>query len=240
MDISDNHICEPECIDEVLSKMPDLRVLYLQGNECVRKISNYRKTIIGKIKSIRYIDDKPVFDDERRFALAFLRGGYEEEKKDRARYREEQREKELKRLRDFEEFVHKGKKTEIEKPEVKESEEDKEKKKLDMLKRIKEKNKKKNEIFSEEDIGNLPHLKKEDAIGKENIEKKENDDEMPALEHVSEEERKNIKQENKKNEEICEIDTTMKHEDEDDKPREESKGGDTAFKVPIKDLDELD
>jgi len=56
-------------------KMPDLRVLYLQGNPVTRKIPNYRKKIIFSIPSLKYLDDRPVFDDDRRAAEAFSKGG---------------------------------------------------------------------------------------------------------------------------------------------------------------------
>ena len=81
LDISDNKIKEQNIIEDYLTKIPNLRVIYLNGNDCVRNIKNYRKTLIAKLKEIRYIDDRPVFDDEKRFALAFAKGGYEEEKK---------------------------------------------------------------------------------------------------------------------------------------------------------------
>ena len=99
IDLSDNLIQDPKIVDEILTKFVDLRVIYLKGNDVVRKIPNYRKTLISKIDTLKYIDDKPIFDDEKRFALAFTRGGYEEERKERARYREEIRLKEEEKIR---------------------------------------------------------------------------------------------------------------------------------------------
>ncbi len=46
--------------------MPQLAVLYLQGNPCVKKIRHYRKHVVGRLKGLKYLDDRPVFDDERR------------------------------------------------------------------------------------------------------------------------------------------------------------------------------
>lgn len=66
-----------------------MAVVYLQNNEFTKKISHYRKTIITKIPTIKYIDDKPVFEDERRFAEAWARGGLDEERKERERYKKE-------------------------------------------------------------------------------------------------------------------------------------------------------
>jgi dynein assembly factor 1 len=67
----------------VLEKMPNLAVLYLQGNEVCKKIKNYRKTLITKIPTLKYLDDRPVFEEDRRFAEAFSRGGLDEERKER-------------------------------------------------------------------------------------------------------------------------------------------------------------
>ena len=63
--------------------MPKLAVLYLNGNEVTKKIKNYRKTMIAKIPTLKYLDDRPVFPEDRRFAEAFFRGGFEEERKER-------------------------------------------------------------------------------------------------------------------------------------------------------------
>ncbi len=58
-------------------KMPNLAVVYLQNNRFNKKIAHYRKTLISKMTNLKYIDDKPVFDDERRYAEAWARGGLE-------------------------------------------------------------------------------------------------------------------------------------------------------------------
>ena len=71
--------------------MPNLKVLYLQNNGCIGKIRNYRKTVISKLPNLKYLDDRPVFDDDRRNAEAFARGGMEEERAERARIAEEKK-----------------------------------------------------------------------------------------------------------------------------------------------------
>jgi dynein assembly factor 1 len=49
-------------------KMPNIAVIYLQNNDFTKNISHYRKTLISKIPGLKYIDDKPVFEDEKRFS----------------------------------------------------------------------------------------------------------------------------------------------------------------------------
>lgn len=49
-------------------KMPNIAVVYLQNNRFNKKIAHYRKTLISKMTNLKYIDDKPVFEDERRYA----------------------------------------------------------------------------------------------------------------------------------------------------------------------------
>jgi dynein assembly factor 1 len=41
--------------------MANLNVVYLQNNGFGKKVSHYRKTLITKIPTLKYIDDKPVF-----------------------------------------------------------------------------------------------------------------------------------------------------------------------------------
>ena len=199
LDISDNLIDDPKIVDEILTKFIDLRVIYLKGNDVVRKIPNYRKTLISKIDSLKYIDDKPIFEDEKRFALAFTRGGYEEERKERAKYREEIRLKEEKRIRDFCKMMNKYKEGELDFEDKKETEEEREKKKLELLNKIKNKNK---DIFSGADIEKMPEVKSEAKIESnlsksEQEEKKEDkeEDNLPELEIVKKEEIEEVKKE---------------------------------------------
>lgn len=55
--------------------MPNLAVVYLQNNQFNKKIAHYRKHLISKMPILKYIDDKPIFEDERRYAEAWARGG---------------------------------------------------------------------------------------------------------------------------------------------------------------------
>ena len=54
-----------------------------------KKIKNYRKTLISQIPTLKYLDDRPVFDEDRRFAEAFTRGGLDEERKERDAHKQE-------------------------------------------------------------------------------------------------------------------------------------------------------
>ena len=63
-------------------KMPNLACLYSQGNDFQKKISSYRKTIIAKIPNLKFVDDRPVFEEDRRRAEAWMRGGMDEERKE--------------------------------------------------------------------------------------------------------------------------------------------------------------
>ena len=56
---------------DVLKGFPDLRCLYLKGNPAVSCIRNYRKAVIASIPTLTYLDDRPIFDAERRCAEAW-------------------------------------------------------------------------------------------------------------------------------------------------------------------------
>lgn len=186
IDISDNRIDDSLNIilDDLLVKIVNLRVLYLQGNECTRKLPNYRKSMISKLKELRYLDDRPVFEDERRFAEAFAKGGLEEERKERSLYKKEREEAEVKRIKDFQELIDSWKGKDKESNENKENqqqnfteaERDAEKRKL--LQKCKNKGKKieiKEEAIDEDSEG-AKKISNNDIFG-------DNDD-MPSLEQV--------------------------------------------------------
>jgi dynein assembly factor 1 len=250
LDISDNYIQDVKIVDEILSKIPNLKVLYLSGNEVTRKIPNYRKTLIGKIKNLTYIDNKPIFNDEKRYALAFCNGGYEEERKEREKVKNEKKEKEEKRIKEFSNFYNEmyGIPKEEIKEEVKLSEDEKEKIKLEKLQNIKKKRNLNNDIFAESDITYLPEIPKSNfEIPKNEIEVKE--------ESKNEEKENNIKNENEeknlndniKEEKKEEIEEKNNNEEDEIPPLETvekniNENNSNSFKVPIKetDLDELD
>jgi len=91
---------DPEIID-VFESMPELKLLKLDGNPVVRKIPQYRKTLISRLKSLTYLDDRPVFEEERQTAEAWARGGVEAEKMERQRQRELKKAKEERRHKAF-------------------------------------------------------------------------------------------------------------------------------------------
>lgn len=54
--------------------MRSLAVLYLKGNKGTRKVNNYRKTLIAKLKNLCYLDDRPVQDIDRVESEAWFQG----------------------------------------------------------------------------------------------------------------------------------------------------------------------
>ena len=90
LDIQNNEITEnPEEILSLLEKIEKLKVLYLKGNDIVRLINNYRRTTIVKLKNLTYLDDRPVREEDRIGAKAYLEGGYAAEQKAREKFRNE-------------------------------------------------------------------------------------------------------------------------------------------------------
>ncbi|XP_017279450.1 dynein assembly factor 1, axonemal [Kryptolebias marmoratus] len=92
LDLSHNLLHDPDILC-VLEAMPELRVLNLTGNEMVRKIPNYRKTVIVRLKQLTFLDGRPVFPKDRACAEAWARGGLEEEYKERERWETRERRK---------------------------------------------------------------------------------------------------------------------------------------------------
>jgi hypothetical protein len=105
LDLSENQLQDGSIVDVVLARMPNLAVLKLEGNPCIREIPHYRKTLVSKLEKLRYLDDRPVTDDERRTAEAWARGGLAEERREREQLRTEADAKRLADLRAFDELV---------------------------------------------------------------------------------------------------------------------------------------
>ena len=78
VDLQHNRLTDPAVFD-VLCSMPALTVLYLQGNPLVKTTKHYRKVLLGRLPRLLFLDDRPVFDDERRrtdaWYKAWLEGG---------------------------------------------------------------------------------------------------------------------------------------------------------------------
>lgn len=104
LDIAHNQVSDPEAV-EVFSKMPQLKVLYLKGNPVVSSIPYYRKTLIHKLPNLTYLDDRPVFGEEKRSVEAFFRGGVEEERAERKRIVDEKREQHRQQQMQFRRMV---------------------------------------------------------------------------------------------------------------------------------------
>ena len=82
LDIQNNELTENhEEIISLLERLGKLKVLYLKGNDIIRSINNYRRTLIVRLKHLTYLDDRPVREEDRIGAIAYLEGGYPAEQK---------------------------------------------------------------------------------------------------------------------------------------------------------------
>ena len=135
VDIQANYLHDPAIVDEILCKLPNLKVLYTQGNSFCKKIPSYRKVVINKIKTLMYLDDRPVFEEDRRRAEAFCRGGMDEERKEIAIIKKEKSDKHWANHEAFQlmiEKARKSKKAEAKEKDDRSADEIKEDKKLSM------------------------------------------------------------------------------------------------------------
>jgi len=92
LDISENKIdCEDsEDFIKILENCKALKVLYLMGNPIVKKIKMYRKTLIARLPILTFLDDRPVFPEDRIYAEAYHTGGVEAERAARKQWKEDE------------------------------------------------------------------------------------------------------------------------------------------------------
>lgn len=85
LDVADNCIADAEKTGACLrSHRGTLRTLLLRGNEVCRSAPQHRKRTIAAFSALRFLDDYPVFPDERERAEAFVAGGASAEAEVRA------------------------------------------------------------------------------------------------------------------------------------------------------------
>eukprot|EP00887_Chlorella_sp_A99_P006699 scaffold3.g6699.t1 len=84
LDLQGNQLHDPEGLIQVLQAIPSLKCLYLKGCPFVSSMHNYRKRLVAALPALTYLDERPVFEAERRCAEAWARGGLEAERTERA------------------------------------------------------------------------------------------------------------------------------------------------------------
>jgi len=112
LNLTSNNINDAKVLD-IIYKLPNLRVLYLKDNPILKTITNYRKNTIYHCKKLKYLDDRPIFDDERRLVNAWYKNGREGEKLERIKMNNEKRLKTEERLQKFQEMLERGRNSRI-------------------------------------------------------------------------------------------------------------------------------
>lgn len=109
LDVSHNKLEDEVEVLRVVGKLTRLTLLYLHKNKFLTKVKNYRKVIIATCKGLKFLDDYPVFDEERRCCERFAVDGTMGEKAERNVIRDEKEEKYQQQRQFFERLVQAAK-----------------------------------------------------------------------------------------------------------------------------------
>lgn len=94
IDLSFNQLARIDgVINSFQSSVNTLRVVHLSNNPGINEFPQYRRSLLSKFPNIRFMDNRPVSDDEHAAVLAWAEGGFEAEKKVRIDRMEEKRRK---------------------------------------------------------------------------------------------------------------------------------------------------
>ncbi|KAJ8604913.1 hypothetical protein CTAYLR_004307 [Chrysophaeum taylorii] len=131
LDIQANRLEEGEKVLGIVKRLESLRVLYCMGNPFVKSVRHYRKRFVSATSELRYLDDRPVFEDERRrcsawsAALAVQGASLEDanaaERDEIQKIREERRLLDRQRIKDFETMIRNAKENALPPPPDKNS-----------------------------------------------------------------------------------------------------------------------
>eukprot|EP01062_Namystynia_karyoxenos_P058606 TRINITY_DN50125_c0_g1_i1.p1 TRINITY_DN50125_c0_g1~~TRINITY_DN50125_c0_g1_i1.p1 ORF type:complete len:519 (+),score=218.22 TRINITY_DN50125_c0_g1_i1:95-1558(+) len=88
--------------------LAELKCLYVQGNEIGGQTRYWRRKVVGGIKTLTYMDERPVFEEERHAVDAWMVGGFEAEQAERDRLRAAKKAEEKESMRKWKEMQDKG------------------------------------------------------------------------------------------------------------------------------------
>lgn len=82
----------PLVVVDFFRRLPEVSVIYLHGNSIIHGLRHYRRNMILHLPALTYLDERPVFPEERRLVEAWGTGGEEAEAATRSAIRAEKKE----------------------------------------------------------------------------------------------------------------------------------------------------
>lgn len=82
---------DPLVLVNFFAKLPNVSVVYMHGNPISHGLRQYRRNMILHLPHLMYLDERPIFPEERRVVEAWARGGTAAETAERAAIREEKK-----------------------------------------------------------------------------------------------------------------------------------------------------
>jgi len=102
VDLTNNRLEANDAFYSIVAAIPSLLTISVNGNE-LTKLPSFRKKLIVANPKLGYID-RPVDEQERFFAIAFISGGPDAETSARAEWKLRQEQNRITQLREFKEW----------------------------------------------------------------------------------------------------------------------------------------
>ena len=107
LNVNNNMIESPDFIDSIKG-LKNLSVLRMIGNDVIKRVNEYKRKLMIQFPHLKYLDDAPIEEHERRLLSAWISGGEEAEAKEKELIQKEKEQKHEENMKEYEDLINQG------------------------------------------------------------------------------------------------------------------------------------